>query len=52
MISGTSTRLPIRIVAMSAVLLLVTVAFSGGGQAAAGAAEEFRPATDHRARAR
>jgi pimeloyl-ACP methyl ester carboxylesterase len=43
MISGTSTRLPIRIIAMSAVLVLVALVFSGGGQAAAGLQKSSGP---------
>jgi pimeloyl-ACP methyl ester carboxylesterase len=38
-----SMRVPRRIVALSAVLLLVTVAFSGGGQAAAGLQKSSGP---------
>ena len=51
-ISRTSTRLPIRIIAMSAVLVLVALVFSGGGHAAAGVQKSSGPATDDRARAR
>ncbi len=43
MISGTSTRLPIRIIAMSAVLVLVALVFSGGGHAAAGVQKSSGP---------
>ena len=43
MISRTSTRLPIRIIAMSAVLVLVALVFSGGGHAAAGVQKSSGP---------
>jgi pimeloyl-ACP methyl ester carboxylesterase len=43
MISGTSTRLPIRIIAMSAVLVLVALVFSGGEHAAAGVQKSSGP---------
>lgn len=43
MISGTSTRLPIRIIAMSAVLVLVALVFSGGGHAAVGVQKSSGP---------
>jgi pimeloyl-ACP methyl ester carboxylesterase len=43
MISEKSTRLPSRIIAMSAVLVLVALVFSGGGQAAAGLRKRSDP---------